>query len=66
MEVNKLIELEKYCEENFTCPYCKDGYLVGTSFEDIILMCDHCGSYFGYDEKNNNIYDLKEEKKTSY
>lgn len=64
MEINKLIKLEKKCEENEKCPYCKEYSLTGTSPFDIILICTKCGSYFSYDERNKKIYEIgKEEKK---
>lgn len=60
MEIKKLIKLEKHCEEDFKCFYCKSSSLVGCNPEEIILMCDNCKRYFGYDEKEDKIFELED------
>ena len=62
MEINKLIRLEKHCEETFKCLNCGSDQLVGCDYQEILLMCANCGYFYGYNEKEDKIYDLSDEE----
>lgn len=59
-ELEKMWQIEKYCEDEIKCPKCKDYTLVGCDFKSILLLCSRCGEIYTFDTKTKKLIKCEE------